>query len=67
MYADGTSIFDVFGNQVMYLIGIKYIYNFNIFLYGMLAVMLLSAIFLMFRGKKVWKRRNPLDAYAMVD
>ncbi|EFJ42278.1 hypothetical protein VOLCADRAFT_67279 [Volvox carteri f. nagariensis] len=67
VYADGTSIFDVFGNQVMYLIGIKYIYNFNIFLYGMLSVMVLSGIFLAFRGKKVWKRRNPLEAYAVVD
>ncbi|GLC46184.1 hypothetical protein PLESTB_001198800 [Pleodorina starrii] len=67
VYADGTSIFDVFGNQVMYLIGIRYIYNFNIFLYAMLAVMVLAGIFLAFRGKKVWKRRNPMEAYAMID
>ncbi|GLI61361.1 hypothetical protein VaNZ11_003724 [Volvox africanus] len=67
VYANGTSIFDVFGNQVMYLIGLKYIYNFNIFLYGMLAVMGLSAVFLAFRGKKVWKRRNPEDAYSTID
>ncbi|KAG2444566.1 hypothetical protein HXX76_001311 [Chlamydomonas incerta] len=67
VYADGTSIFDVFGNQVMYLIGLQYIYNLNIFLYAMLAICLLTAIFLAFRGKKVWKRRNPMDAYAMID
>lgn len=67
MYADGTAIFDVFGNQVMYLIGIRYIYNFNIFLYAMLSVMALSAVFLAFRGKKVWKRRDPMEAYKMID
>ena len=51
----------------MYLIGIQYIYNLNLFLYAMLAITLLSGIFLAFRGKKVWKRRNPMDAYAMID
>lgn len=67
MYANGTAIFDVFGNQVMYLIGIQYIYNANVFLYGMLAMTVLSAIFLSFRGKKLWKRRNPMEAYTVID
>jgi LMBR1 domain-containing protein 1 len=51
----------------MYLIGLRYFYNLNLFIYAMLAVALLTCIFLAFRGKKVWKRRNPLDAYAMID
>ncbi|GFR51273.1 hypothetical protein Agub_g13581 [Astrephomene gubernaculifera] len=67
VYANGTSIFDVFGNQVMYLIGLKYIYNFNIFLYAMLAIVVLSSIFLALRGKRVWKRRDPMEAYSMID
>ena len=37
----------------------------SIFLYMFLGVVILSVVFLAFRGKQVWKRRNPMDAYAI--
>lgn len=49
--------------QVTYLQGIKYIYNYSIFLYAMLAVAFLSCIYMAVRSKTVWKRYNANDAY----
>lgn len=66
VYANNTAIFDVFGNQVMYLMGIRFIYNFNIFLYVFLAIILISSIFMVIRGKVIWKKRNLADAYANI-
>jgi hypothetical protein len=49
--------------QVMYLKGIQYIYNFNIFLYIFLIMAVLSVIFMIVRGPKQWKRKKVEDAY----
>lgn len=49
VYANNTSIFDVFGNQVMFLMGVRFIYNFNIFLYILLAVITVSSLFMAIR------------------
>lgn len=59
VYADGTDIFDVFGNQVMYLMGIKWLYNVHVFLYMFFVVVLLSIVFMLMRKRQGYqKKRN---------
>lgn len=64
IYANGSQIFDVFGNQVMYLMGIQYIYRFNIFLYAMLGVMALTFVWMCICGPRKWKKQKPGEQYA---
>lgn len=63
VYAVNTDISDIFGVQVGYLKGISWIYTNNIFLYMFLVVVFLSAIFMAFKGPKMWQRKKPLDVY----
>eukprot|EP00877_Chromochloris_zofingiensis_P003260 jgi/Chrzof1/12935/Cz07g13030.t1 len=62
-YANNTMIFDIFGNQVMYLRGLRYIYQFNIFLWMFLGMAGLSILAMIIKGPGKWKRKKPLDAY----
>ncbi|GFH09108.1 uncharacterized protein HaLaN_04195 [Haematococcus lacustris] len=62
VYGSNTDIFDVFGNQVMYLQGISWIYQFNIFLYAFYAVVFISLVMTVFKGRKKWERQR--DKYA---
>ncbi|WIA33236.1 hypothetical protein OEZ86_006379 [Tetradesmus obliquus] len=62
-YANSTQIFDVFGNQVMYLKGLRYIYQFNIFLYMFMGIMGISIIVMVIKGPGKWKRAQREDAY----
>lgn len=50
-------------SQVMYLRGLRYIYQLNIFLYMMLGIMGLSILAMLVRGPGKWKRPQRLDAY----
>mmetsp|Transcript_21904 Transcript_21904/g.37447 ORF Transcript_21904/g.37447 Transcript_21904/m.37447 type:complete len:440 (-) Transcript_21904:1453-2772(-) len=64
-YASNADIYDVFGNQVSYLIGISWLYNKNFFLYAMYAFVGLSIIIMVFRGKQTWgRKRDKFEAYA---
>ncbi|GFH27012.1 uncharacterized protein HaLaN_25263, partial [Haematococcus lacustris] len=58
VYGSNTDIFDVFGNQVMYLQGISWIYQFNIFLYAFYAVVFISLVMTVFKGRKKWERQR---------
>jgi LMBR1 domain-containing protein 1 len=49
--------------QVMYLKGLRYIYQFNIFLYMFMSIMGISIIFMVIRGPGKWKRTQREDAY----
>jgi hypothetical protein len=49
--------------QVMYLRGLRYIYQLNIFLYMMLGIMGISILAMLVRGPGKWKRPQRLDAY----
>eukprot|EP00201_Polytomella_parva_P001402 CAMPEP_0175086512 /NCGR_PEP_ID=MMETSP0052_2-20121109/29287_1 /TAXON_ID=51329 ORGANISM="Polytomella parva, Strain SAG 63-3" /NCGR_SAMPLE_ID=MMETSP0052_2 /ASSEMBLY_ACC=CAM_ASM_000194 /LENGTH=320 /DNA_ID=CAMNT_0016358697 /DNA_START=614 /DNA_END=1576 /DNA_ORIENTATION=+ len=66
VYANGSTIYQVFGAQVMYIKGLSVLYGHNVFLYLMLAFVALSVFFLLFRGKQMWKRRDPMAAYSMI-
>ncbi|KAF8067363.1 LIMR family protein [Scenedesmus sp. PABB004] len=48
---------------VMFLKGLRYIYQFNIFLYMLMAVMGLSILAMAVRGPGKWKRSKREDAY----
>eukprot|EP00884_Botryococcus_braunii_P013724 jgi/Botrbrau1/22352/Bobra.0002s0030.1 len=64
LYASGTAIQDIWGNQVSHLMGIKYLYELHVFIYCLLSFVLLSAVLLGLRGKIKWKRYSKEDAYA---
>ncbi len=49
--------------QVMYLQGLKWVYQLNIFLYMMFGVMGLSLLFMVIKGPAKWKRAKRIDAY----
>lgn len=49
--------------QVMYLRGLRYIYQFNIFLYMMMGIMGLSLLIMVIKGPGKWKRAKREDAY----
>lgn len=51
--------------QILSLLGIRYLYSQNIFLYIMFSVTGLAALFMFVRGPNHWKRRKVEDAYAM--
>jgi LMBR1 domain-containing protein 1 len=47
----------------MYLKGLRYIYQFNIFLYMFMSIMGISIISMVIRGPGKWKRAQREDAY----
>lgn len=49
--------------QVLYLKGLRYIYQFNIFLYMMMGIMGISLIIMVIKGPGKWKRAKREDAY----
>jgi hypothetical protein len=49
--------------QVMYLRGLRYVYQFNIFLYMMMGIMGISIIINVIKGPGKWKRAKREDAY----
>lgn len=49
--------------QVMFLKGLRYIYQFNIFLYMMMGIMGISIIIQVIKGPGKWKRTKREDAY----
>jgi hypothetical protein len=49
--------------QVMFLKGLRYIYQFNIFLYMMMSIMGISILFMAIKGPGKWKRKKREDAY----
>lgn len=49
--------------QVMFLKGLRYIYQFNIFLYMMMAIMGISILIMAIKGPGKWKRPKREDAY----
>jgi LMBR1 domain-containing protein 1 len=61
-YASSTVVFEIFGNDVLYLRGLRYIYQFNVFLYMFLGVAGLSLLWTVVRGASgggPWRRAKP--------
>lgn len=65
LYADGTAVLDIFGNQLTSMQGIRYLYTENIFIYCFLAFVGLSLAWVAIRGPDRWKRTKVEDVYAM--
>jgi LMBR1 domain-containing protein 1 len=66
LYAGKSSIYNIFGVTLSNLDGLKYLYIENIFIYAMLAIMLLTLLVLLIRGPDRWKRKRPTaDFYDM--
>ena len=65
LYADGTAVLDIFGNQLTSIEGLRYIYTENIFIYCFLAFVALTLAWVAIRGPDRWKRTKVEDAYAM--
>ena len=65
LYADGTQVLNIFGNQVKSLEGLKYIYNNNIFIYCFLGFVGLTLAYVLVRGPDRWKRTKVEDVYAL--
>eukprot|EP00891_Asterochloris_glomerata_P004082 jgi/Astpho2/4082/e_gw1.00063.48.1_t len=63
-YANETAIASIFGGQILYLKGLKYLYRLHVFLYSMFAFIGLAALYLSVRGPQKWKRYNIEDVYA---
>lgn len=49
--------------QVMFLKGLRYIYQFNIFLYMMMGIMGISILIMVIKGPRRWKQAKREDAY----
>jgi LMBR1 domain-containing protein 1 len=49
--------------QVMYLKGLRYIYQVNIFLYMFMGIMGISMVLMIIKGPGKWKRPKREDAY----
>ncbi|KAK9823563.1 hypothetical protein WJX72_003814 [[Myrmecia] bisecta] len=65
LYANGSAIGNIFGNQILHLVGIKYLYQLHVFLYAMFSFVGLTIVYLFMRGPDAWKRYKVEDAYAM--
>ena len=64
LYADGTAILDIFGNQLTSIQGLRYIYTENIFIYAFLGFVALTLVYVIVRGPDRWKRQKVEDIYA---
>lgn len=47
----------------MFLKGLRYIYQFNIFLYMMMGIMGISILIMVIKGPRRWKQAKREDAY----
>lgn len=67
LYANGTTILNVFGNTLSNLEGLSYLYTKNIFIYIFLAIMLLTCLVFFIRGTKdaQKKKSKSRDTYTM--
>lgn len=63
LYANGTAILQIYGNQLRAIEGLKYIYTENIYIYAFLGLIGLTALVLVFRGPDAWKRKKPDEYY----
>jgi LMBR1 domain-containing protein 1 len=58
LYANGTAILDIYGNQLKSLEGLRYIYTENIYVYAFMGLIVLTAAVLLIRGPDAWKKKK---------
>lgn len=63
LYAANTAIEEIFGNDIENLIGIKYLYRKDVFLYCFLGFAGLGTLLLLIKGATKGKDRNLPDGY----
>jgi LMBR1 domain-containing protein 1 len=63
LYANGTAILDIYGNQLKSLQGIRYIYTENIYVYAFMALVVLTAAVILIRGPDAWKKKKVDNDY----
>lgn len=51
--------------QILYIMGLKYLYRLHVFYYSLFAFVGLTAAFLFIRGPDRWKRYKVEDAYVV--
>jgi LMBR1 domain-containing protein 1 len=64
LYANGTAILNIFGNQLTAIEGLRWIYTKNIFIFIFLVFMLITLAYLLVKGPDAWKRAKPEDVWA---
>ncbi|KAL3139538.1 hypothetical protein ABBQ38_003861 [Trebouxia sp. C0009 RCD-2024] len=65
LYADNSAIQKIWGGQILYIMGLKYLYRLHVFYYSLFAFVGLTAAFLFIRGPDRWKRYKVEDAYVV--
>ncbi|KAH7618932.1 putative LIMR family protein [Nannochloris sp. 'desiccata'] len=63
LYANGTAILNIYGNQLKSLEGLRYIYTKNIYVYAFMALVVLTAAVLLIRGPDAWKKKKKMENY----
>ncbi|KAK9825402.1 hypothetical protein WJX81_001005 [Elliptochloris bilobata] len=56
LYANETAIHDIWGNQILSLMGIKYLYSLHVFLYSMFVFVFAALVWLLVAPAAKWKR-----------
>ena len=51
--------------QILYIMGLKYLYRLHVFYYSLFAFVGLTSAFLLIRGPDRWKRYKVEDAYVV--
>jgi len=61
--SSGTAVSNIYIAQAQNLIGFRYLFEYNVFQYGLVVLFFLACIFLVVRGPTHYKRRSREDAY----
>ncbi|EIE26974.1 hypothetical protein COCSUDRAFT_12091 [Coccomyxa subellipsoidea C-169] len=64
LYANQMAIHEIWGDQILHLMGIKYLYQLNVFVYCMFFFIAATILVLMIRGPAKWKRVSQEERYA---
>ncbi|DBB07652.1 TPA: hypothetical protein ACH3X3_009085 [Trebouxia sp. C0006] len=65
LYANNSAIQKIWGGQIDYVMGLKYLYRLHVFYYSLYACVGITAIYLIVRGPDRWKRYKVEDAYVV--
>lgn len=62
--AAGTAVSEIYIAQAQNLVGFRYLFDYNVFVYGLVAVFVLTCVYLLIRGPQYFKKKGRReDAY----
>mmetsp|Transcript_2284 Transcript_2284/g.6699 ORF Transcript_2284/g.6699 Transcript_2284/m.6699 type:complete len:520 (-) Transcript_2284:178-1737(-) len=61
--ASGSAVSEIYIAQAQNLLGFRYLFAYNVFVYGLVAFFFLTCIYLLIRGPSQYKKRVKEDAY----